>query len=142
MSLTKEEWKAKRIRPVTLPSGAEILFQLPNVSAMVRAGRIPNPLLPLAIKLDASTVQTSEIQEAEQFTEWTNFCRLLILDAVVEPVLDQADVDLLPTEDYDQLYNWVLRMSPLPASPKPEAKNGEVESVGELASFHPERSSS
>jgi hypothetical protein len=50
---SKSKWKAAKAHEVTLPSGAEVKIELPDLAKMIKGGQVPNELLDVATKVGA-----------------------------------------------------------------------------------------
>lgn len=104
------EWKAAKGHVVTLPSGKKVQFQIPNLAALAKSGELPNSLLAVAVPGSVKEADVTTPEEAqERIARLADFQRWLIAQAVVEPQIEEEDVDSLPTEDIDCLVELATR---------------------------------
>lgn len=107
---TLAEWKHAAIQEVRLQSGAGTVKQRPGTLAQaIRGGRVPNPLLGLAMRveyegLDPKALTPEEAAEFETFKDW------YIAETVIEPAITPEDVAELPAGDREQLWLNALHM--------------------------------
>lgn len=130
MATTLEQWRKARGRTVSLPSGAKVAIALPSVPQMIRAGRVPNPLIEIAVRYEAQGLDLGEKITTEQLLAWTDFTRLLVSEMLLDPVVAAEELDSIPAEDFEQLSRWAFRAERLPGP-----RENEVEEVGDLAPF-------
>lgn len=102
---TKADWIKRRVGTITLPSGAVVKIQIPNMPALIKAGRISNDLITLAAELEASTAPPT----VEQLEEQAAFVKTIISLTLVEPEVTEAEVDELPVEDQSMIVEFAMR---------------------------------
>lgn len=109
-SVSLERWKHAAVQEVHLQSGAGVVKQRPGTLwQAIKGGRIPNPLLPLAVKveyegLDPKTLDAEELAAFEDFKSW------YIAETVIEPKITPEDVAELPSGDREQLWLNALHL--------------------------------
>lgn len=116
---TKARWLKKGHHTVTLYSGETVKITIPNLAMMIRLGLIPLRLRSLAMRAargeellpppqdeGSSEVSDEEYEGLQKMVELLDF---LIMQMVVEPKLEQEDVDLMPTEDRELLISIAQR---------------------------------
>lgn len=110
MAKTKiQDWKArKRHEGVTLPSGMEVTIEVPNLFEMLRGGSVPNNLVKMASKAQA-TPGGADGLSVEQVKESTDFLRWLVSITVKEPEITEEDVPDIPMEDLDMILSFAMR---------------------------------
>jgi hypothetical protein len=110
---TKAAWTKKGIHEnVTLPSGMEVDIRLPNLSQLIKAGEIPNPLIDAAISFQtAETVTREMLEQSFDFAVW------ILPRTVINPEITEEDVrnGEIPAEDIDLLAAFVARTTDLDA---------------------------
>ena len=99
------QWKKKRIRTVTLPSDVEVDLAMPNLPAMIKAGKLPNNLVKMAMG-EGSVEQEDDVALAGQLSD---FQETLVALTVVDPPLEVDDVKELPYEDIAFIFDFALR---------------------------------
>lgn len=114
MATSKSKWKAAKTHEVTLPSGAEVKIELPDLARMIKSGQVPNELLDVATKVGAGqAIQAEDDVEKrkELLAQATDFNALLVESTVVEPKVTAAEVIAgdIPSEDADYLVQLALR---------------------------------
>lgn len=105
--LTKGDWKKKKAHPVTLPSGAVVEIQIPDLPALIAAGRIPQGLLDVAVK--AASGQADTNISPEQMKQQKEFTDQVVLVSVVKPEITEADLDDIPYEDKEMIVQFAMR---------------------------------
>lgn len=102
-------WKKKRLTGghITLPSGTEVRIEIPNISEMLRANQVPNPLVKFAV--DAQDALQDMSMDMEKIKEATDFMRWMVSVTVKEPELTPDDVPELPVEDTDMILEFAMR---------------------------------
>lgn len=106
-----EDWKARRAhRGITLPSGAVVDIELPNVQKLIKSGVLPNALLEAAIQHTNATKITSDmVSETWDYTTW------IIPRMVLHPEITEEDVGDLPAEDVEMLASFAARTADMDA---------------------------
>lgn len=109
---SKAAWKKNRDHNITLPSGTVVTVRVPNLTAMAKAGTLPNELLELvaADQKDAPTLSVDE-----QIKQQYQFNKSLVTLAVVAPEITEADYDDIPAEDTQMIIQIALRQTDLDA---------------------------
>lgn len=106
---TKEAWFGRAEHSgVTLPSGAVVSINLPNLSQLLKAGDIPNPLADAAIEFENAKEQKVT---KERVVESFDFVCWILPRTVVTPAINQEDVEQgkVPSEDVDMLCGFIAR---------------------------------
>lgn len=104
-AVSKAQWgKAKVHEGITLPSGAVVDIQIPNVTEMAKSGELPNSLLEVATKV--ATTQTIPDDYLGQLYDFQAF---LVTKTVVKPEVTLEDVPNLPAEDVVVLVQFATR---------------------------------
>lgn len=107
-SITLADWKHHAVTKIPLASGAgEVWCRGAYLAELIRVGRIPNPLMEMAIRaeyqgLDPATLSAEEVQAYEDLKD------AVVAACVTEPTLEPADVRDLPGEDREQLWRAAL----------------------------------
>ena len=109
--LNVEAWKSRKTHDVTLPSGAEVKIQLPNLPQLAKTGRIPNPLIQVALNGIGNGRDTTE-DDILKLNEWHAF---LVSITVIEPKVTPEDVADLPVEDQEMLIEFATRIRDMDA---------------------------
>lgn len=104
---TKAAWKKAAVHNVLLPSGVRVDVRVIDLPRMVETGVFPQHLLDVALKEASGKEEASPtpelIQQQREFTD------LLVMASVVEPKLEQADMDDIPYEDKAMLVDLATR---------------------------------
>lgn len=113
-----EAWKARSRAEVTLPSGAKVTVHLTTPSDLILAGKFEGPVVALARKIEAGTLDETAEASDEDIAAARTFRRTIVasmIDAIEgEAVsLTAADLDGLPEPDVDDLWLYHLRLKPL-----------------------------
>lgn len=124
---TADEWKAKGLHEITLPSGAVVSIRIPNLPVLIKAGRVPNELIQTVIQFQNASRVTKEMLEEE--AEFTN---LIVSLTVQEPKLSPADVADIPYEDQGMLVEFAMRARDMDAAGRHLGGLETVESFREL----------
>lgn len=102
-------WKSKRrIDGITLPSAEVVSLVIPNLTEMLRAGAVPNELVPFATKTQEALLGVDQI-DIKQIIEATDFMRWMVSVTVVDPQIVPEDVPEIPTEDLEMILEFALR---------------------------------
>lgn len=102
---TAADLKARALhRDVVLPSGSIVDLRVPNLPMMIKAGKIPNDLIDLALKADQADAITKEL-----IIETWDFTKFILPLTVVNPEITEDDVDGLDTLDIELLLNIATR---------------------------------
>lgn len=104
-------WKRNEPQEVELPSGNVALLQRPHVTAMMRRGEVPNPLLAVALK--GVSGDTSEMAP-EDFAAGSEYVAFIVAKTFVDPqvVLDgevaegALHFDDLDDADVEFVFGW------------------------------------
>jgi len=105
-----EEWGARKRHQITLPSGAQVEIELPNVPLLVKIGRIPNNLIEATLKL-----QTASKVTREMVAEEVDYVALLVAVTLKDPSFSEEEVkdaiykELLPYEDVEMIVEFATR---------------------------------
>lgn len=109
----KATWKKARTHEVTLPSGVEVIIEVPNLAVLVKSGYLPNELVQAAI----GTIQTGRLTE-EAIQEQPDFYSKIVTTTVKDPILDADDVigaDPIPFEDIEMIVEFATRQRDMDA---------------------------
>ncbi len=128
-----QKWKHAAITEVKLSSGAGTIRQRPGtLPQAIRGGRVPNPLVPVAMKIeyegvDPKKLTPEEAADFEAFKDW------YVAETVVEPVITAEDVAGLPPGDREQLWLNALHVFDIEKLGKLVASIAELEPFREGA---------
>lgn len=107
MAETKlNQWKKRKTHEVTLPSGAQVTIQIPNLPLLAKAGQVPNKLL--EVVMGAQNSPNFQVTP-ELIAEQADFSAFLVAKSVVDPVITEDDVAELPYEDVEMVMDFALR---------------------------------
>jgi nucleotide-binding universal stress UspA family protein len=111
---SKAQWKRSKTHEVTLPSGAEVKIELPDLAAMIKGGQIPNELLDVATKVGSGQSIAADEDGAEKrklLGQAVDFNAFLIEKTVVDPKVTAEEVinEEIPAEDADLIVQLALR---------------------------------
>lgn len=76
-----DQWAQSALIPVELPSGLKALVVLPDVSTLVRTGKMPQELTDVAMKFAMSGIDVSKLQGSE-IVEFIRLTYVLIADSL------------------------------------------------------------
>lgn len=109
---TTAAWKKRAVHEgVTLLSGVQVSIKLPNIPRLVEAGQIPNDLIEVAVKVAQGQRTDSEALMKQEAA----FTRKLVSLVLVEPQVEESEVDDLPYEDAVMLVEIATRQRDLDA---------------------------
>jgi hypothetical protein len=112
---TKDAWKKRKVHEdVTLPSGQVVDIQLPNLSQLLKAGDIPNPLADAAIEFENTR---DEKVTKERLIESFDFLCFIVPRTVISPEITPEDVESMeiPAEDLDMIASFIARATDMDA---------------------------
>lgn len=137
MASSKAAWKKRKQHEVTLPSGAEVKIELPDLATMIKGGQVPNELLDVATKVGAGKgiePQDSPEEQRKLFGQVSEFNAFLVEKTVIEPAITKEEVlaNDLPAEDVDLLIQFALRKTDFDAVGK---HLGGLETVDSFRQF-------
>lgn len=104
--VTKAAWKKAAFHSVLCPSGATVGIRIPDLSAMIENGDIPNSLIEVAIGTALGTAPEPSVELVAKQREFTD---LTVMRTVVEPKLNEEDLSDIPTEDKEFLVSIATR---------------------------------
>lgn len=105
-------WKSSKRHYVTLPSGAIVGVEIPDLPALVKAGQIPNDLVETAIGV-ASGRKVTRDDVVQQADFYNKLAALTVKDpAATEEMFASGD---LPFEDKEMLVEIATRQRDLDA---------------------------
>jgi hypothetical protein len=112
--ISKDGWKRAKQHKVTLPSGAVVKIELPDLARMIKGGQVPNELLDVATRVGAGSANAADDtpeKKRELLGQAAEFNAFLVEQTVVEPSVTKEEVlaDDLPAEDVDLLVQFALR---------------------------------
>lgn len=112
---TTAGWKSRKVHEITLPSGAQVKVQIPNMALLAKTGRISNDLILMAAEIQSQAI-ANETPTIEQLQENHEFTKTIVALTVVEPSLteDQVD-DVVPVPDQDLIVALALRATDMDA---------------------------
>jgi hypothetical protein len=121
-----EQWKARSAREVELPSGTKVTIRLTTIRDEILAGSFSTPVLALARKMEAGTLNAEEDLTDDTLREFSEFIHTMVARAVVavdgEPIeLAAEDIAGLPGDDVDEIWAYVQRQKRLPKDPQGKA---------------------
>lgn len=92
---TLDEWAHAGIIPIDLPSYGDapaytVQYELTDLTGFVAAGRIPNPLLPLALRIEAGEVAEDKLT-AEEVADYLELQCIVIAGSLRDPDLSGLD---------------------------------------------------
>lgn len=105
-AVSRDAWLAKRQHTVTLPSGAVVTIEVPNLVAMAKSGQLPNELLGLVAKPQEEQAQ---VDPKEQLDQMDAFDRFIVPLTVVDPSITAEDYDRLPVHDIEMIRRFATR---------------------------------
>lgn len=105
-------WKRAKRHTVTLPSGAVVEVEVPDLPGLVKAGQIPNELIDVAIGVAQGKKVTRE--DVEQQADFYNKLAALTVKAP-EATEDDFASGALPFEDKEMLVEIATRQRDLDA---------------------------
>lgn len=108
MTVTKKQWGDRKAHEVTLPSGATVKIQIPNLPQMMKGGKIPNPLIEVSVQT-ASITHPSQITPELLVAQW-DYYAFLVSVTVVSPAVTPEEVGELPFEDVEMLVEFATRV--------------------------------
>lgn len=104
------EWKHAAVQEVHLQSGAGTVKQRPGTLAQaIRGGRVPNPLLGIAVKVEYEGVEPAKL-DPQELADYEAFRDWYIAETVIEPAITPEDVADLPSGDREQLWLNAIHM--------------------------------
>jgi len=107
----KADWIKAKTHTVMCPSGVEVDIEIPNLPALIKAGRVPNALLDAAIGAGPDTEVSREMVEQQ-----ADFFHYLVSVTVVSPKVEPHEVVELPYEDVEMLVSLALRQRDMDAA--------------------------
>jgi hypothetical protein len=108
---SKADWIKAKTHTVMCPSGVEVDIEIPNLPALIKAGRVPNALLDAAIGAGPDTEVSREMVEQQ-----ADFFHYLVSVTVVSPQIEPHEVVELPYEDVEMLVSLALRQRDMDAA--------------------------
>jgi hypothetical protein len=123
---TLAAWKKNKTHTVTLPSSTIVEIQIPDLPSLIKAGKVPNQLLDIALGATEKKKVTKE--DIEQQADFYNILASL---TVTTPVVTQDDFSsgALPFEDKEMLVEIATRQRDLDAVGK------HIAGLDKVASF-------
>lgn len=117
---TLAAWKKAANHTVQLPSGFEATVRVPDIGQMVSKGLFPSELRDAIVDMQAE-VTDDTAPTPEQLATVADWTRHIVRATVMDPALELAEVDDLPTEDRDMLVRIANReVHPASLVPKTE----------------------
>jgi hypothetical protein len=107
---TKAAWVKAKVHTATLPSGTTVKLTIPSLPQLIKAGKIPNHLIDVAVQQAEAEKITKELME--QTWEFTEF---LVPEMVIEPNITKEDVPSLPALDLEMLIQFASRITDMDA---------------------------
>lgn len=117
----KEAWQARAIHEITCPSGMKVKIKLPNLSELILRDAIPSELLQRALEEVSGSGPAGQAAAAltrgetpptlpvETVKELMGLHHFLVLTAVAEPEIEEADLASLPEEDLELIRQIATR---------------------------------
>jgi hypothetical protein len=113
-------WGAKKRHQVTLPSGAEVEIEIPDLPALMAAGTIPQDLLDTAIELADQDPASFKGRSGELVKEQRILTNTLVRITVKSPDLtDSSDDEIetnIPVPDREMIAEFALRQRDIDAN--------------------------
>lgn len=104
---TVDAWKKARGHIVTLPSGAQVRIEIPDLPKLIETGQVPQSLLSVALKVaQGGQLPTPSPELAGEQREFTD---MIVKMTVVNPKLEDADLPDIPYEDKDMIVQFAMR---------------------------------
>lgn len=132
---TLDAWRGRKTHDVVLPSGAEIVIEIPSFPEMLESGVIPNALIPQV--LEAANQKGENDITAESIKKNQTFVRWLVSKTVVDPVVTEEEARTLPPEDVDLIYQLATRARDIDAAGRHLGGLESLESFRELRNLGP-----
>lgn len=107
-AVSAAQWGKLKRHYVTLPSSAVVGIELPDLPELIKAGKLPNHLVDVAIEA-AKAQNDPEKVTREQIEQQPEFYRLLIGLTVKEPEVDDTVYDKIPVEDREMVVEFATR---------------------------------
>lgn len=124
---TVDAWVKAKYHTIMCPSGVEVEIVIPNLPALIKAGRVPNALLDAAIGAGPDTEVSREMVEQQ-----ADFFHFLVAETVHSPKLTQDQVTDLPYEDVEMIVSLALRQRDMDAAYR---QIGGLDKVASFRSF-------
>lgn len=109
------EWKKAAVHAVTLPSGVVVKIKIPDLAALIEAGTLPQNLIDAALNVVGDGAQKVTLDMVKEEREFTNE---IVKVAVVEPTVNDANVNEIPVEDKAMIMQIATRQTDLDAEGK------------------------
>lgn len=104
---------------VTLPSGAVVGLEIPDLPTLIASGQLPNHLTEFAIKAAKGIARGDEDSLTEEaLKKQPEFYKYIIQEAMKEPVVDDKLYEKLPTEDKEMIVAIATRQIDMDAEYK------------------------
>lgn len=103
---TREQWSHRRVVPVPLEDDLVVDLRLPDLGVWLMRGKIPNPLKPIAEKIEYEGIDLGEMdkvsaQEREDFLQLQAFviAHCLVNPNLVEELGEEAAIEWVLDDD-------------------------------------------
>lgn len=118
-AVSASAWKKAKVHEgVTLPSGAVVDINVPNLSQLIASGQLPNSLVDAAMKLDGAAKEQGEKPnklDPELLRDTWEFVKYIVPLTVAKPSITSDDVDDLPIEDAEMITSFATRRNDIDA---------------------------
>jgi hypothetical protein len=101
--VTLEAWAHKRVIDVVLDIDLTVKLRLPDIGAWLAQGKIPNPLAPMAARIEYDDIVDLKEMDAEERANFYELQCFILATHLVEP-----DVMAAHDGDVDKAIAWVL----------------------------------
>lgn len=107
-------WKKARVHEgVTLPSGAVVDINVPNLSQLIASGQLPNTLIDSAMKHDSA--EDGKPLDPQVLKDTWDFVKFIVPLTVAKPTITADDVDDIPVEDAEMITSFATRRNDIDA---------------------------
>ena len=111
-----DAWLEAGFHTITLPSGTRVGVRIPDLSALIEAGELPQHLLDAALgsvegskRAPAKKITVEDLKREREFTDY------LVAKTVVKPDLTAQQAGMVPTEDKEMIVQIATRQRDLDA---------------------------
>lgn len=108
-------FKRRTHEGVTLPSGAVVTIQLPDVTDMIASNALPNHLVEAALREDKPGQDLSNEERIKRTKENQEFVAFIVPHVLVEPKVTEEEVSKLDPRDRDLLAAFATRVTDIDA---------------------------
>jgi hypothetical protein len=122
---TKDQWAKLAVHTITCPSGMVVKARIPDLTRLLKNDLLPERLRAIGLKkayeeaglatsdteADAAP-KSAEVADKERYEDAKQMAALLdwlVIDMVIDPKLEQDDIDTIPAEDREMLVGIAQR---------------------------------